>query len=84
MKGYNKHLIPVLLCSLGWGTTEQGGPKSDKLMEAELNVVNIAACQAAFGSKVSTSDQLCTFGAGTDACQVPLQLNMPQLPHKSS
>ncbi|PNF43142.1 Venom serine protease 34 [Cryptotermes secundus] len=54
---------------LGWGTIEQGGPKSDKLLEAELYVVNTSACQQAFGSKVSTTDNLCTSGAGTDACQ---------------
>jgi hypothetical protein len=50
-------------------------------MEAELNVVNITACQAAYGTEMSTNNQLCTLGAGADACQVPLQLNMLQLSH---
>lgn len=54
---------------LGWGTTEHGGPKSDKLMETELSVVNIAACQKAFGGKGSATDNLCTRGVGTDSCQ---------------
>jgi hypothetical protein len=59
-----------LLFALGWGTTEQAGPKSDQLLETELDVINITACQKVFGSKVSATKQLCTFRTNTDACQV--------------
>nr|AFZ78857.1 trypsin-like serine protease [Coptotermes formosanus] len=54
---------------LGWGTTEYTGPKSDRLMGTQLDVVNVTRCQQTFGSKVSTTNQLCTYRSGTDACQ---------------
>lgn len=54
---------------LGWGTLEYTGAKSDKLMGTQLDVVNISRCQQTFGSKVSTTNQLCTYRTGTDACQ---------------
>jgi len=57
-------------CLLGWGTLEYTGPKSDRLMKTQLDVVDINKCQQVFGSKVSTTSHLCTYRSGTDACQV--------------
>lgn len=54
---------------LGWGTLEYTGAKSDRLMETQLDIVDTSRCQQTFGSKVSTTNQLCTYRSGTDACQ---------------
>ena len=62
---------------LGWGTLEYTGMKSDKLQGTDLDVVNISRCQQVFGSKVSTTNQLCTYRSGTDACQVNQSLVYP-------
>ncbi|XP_069668930.1 venom serine protease 34-like [Periplaneta americana] len=53
---------------LGWGTTEQAGPKSDVLLQTKLYIIPLKNCTDTFGSKV-TSNQICTFKSGTDACQ---------------
>jgi hypothetical protein len=59
--------LPYLL---GWGTIEYTGMKSDVLLGTSLDVIDISRCQQVFGSKVSTTNQLCTYRSGTDACQV--------------
>jgi len=59
-----------LSCLLGWGTTEYTGEKSNVLMGTQLDVVDISRCQQVWGNHVSTTNQLCTYRSGTDACQV--------------
>lgn len=54
---------------LGWGTVEHAGPKSDVLMKANLDVVDIATCKHTFGNDTVSENQICTFRRGTDACQ---------------
>ena len=39
-------------------------------MGTQLDIVDISRCQQVFGSEVSTTNQLCTYRSGTDACQV--------------
>ncbi|XP_069668899.1 venom serine protease-like [Periplaneta americana] len=60
--------VGAVVTVLGWGTTQQGGPKSDVLLQTELYIIPLENCTNTFGSKV-TSNHICTFNAGTDACQ---------------
>ncbi|XP_069668898.1 venom serine protease-like [Periplaneta americana] len=60
--------VGAVVTVLGWGTTEQAGPKSDVLLQTKLYIIPLKNCTDTFGSKV-TSNQICTFNAGTDACQ---------------
>ncbi|XP_069668897.1 venom serine protease 34-like [Periplaneta americana] len=60
--------VGAVVTMLGWGTTEQGGPKSDALLQTKLYIIPLKNCTDFYGSKV-TSNQICTFKPGTDACQ---------------
>lgn len=51
----------------GWGTLEFSGPKSDKLMKVDLDVISNAECNTK-GMNV-TSGHLCTYTRGKDSCQ---------------
>lgn len=68
---------------LGWGTLFFGGPVSTSLQKANLRVVNITRCQAAFNNKVSSEIQFCTFERGRDSCQMdsggPLLVSDPDV-----
>lgn len=51
----------------GWGTTEFTGPKSNVLLKTDVNVVDPMTCASKTGGN---ADQMCTYKAGHDACQV--------------
>uniref|UniRef100_A0A672NPG9 Mast cell protease 1A-like n=2 Tax=Sinocyclocheilus grahami TaxID=75366 RepID=A0A672NPG9_SINGR len=53
------------LCSVaGWGQLETEGPKSDRLMEANVHITNNRECQKKWGEMFSFSQMLCTHGHG--------------------
>lgn len=52
---------------LGWGTTEFTGPKSDVLLKTDVDILTISDC---YSRANGTVDQICTYRAGHDACQV--------------
>lgn len=53
--------------ALGWGTTEFGGPLSNRLQKVNLEVTNKSSCESAYPNKI-TSAQFCTFTPGKDTC----------------
>nr|WIM01375.1 serine protease 2 [Limnephilus flavicornis] len=53
---------------LGWGTTSFGGPDSDYLRKVALTIYDQTSCANTLGSVV-TSNIICTYAAGKDACQ---------------
>lgn len=53
--------------ALGWGTTEFGGPVSNRLRKVSLNVTSQSMCQAAYPNKIN-SGQFCTYSRGKDTC----------------
>lgn len=52
----------------GWGTTSFGGPKSEVLMKVNLHVITQKKCNQKYSN--ITSNQICTYDEGKDACQV--------------
>lgn len=54
---------------LGWGTTEFSGPKSDTLQAVNLTVIPTTQCKSDLPDNVISSNQICTFAPGKDACQ---------------
>jgi len=54
---------------MGFGTTCSGGPQSNKLLEAQVNVVDNSLCNSKYSSAVITSDMVCAAAPGKDACQ---------------
>ncbi|XP_063897593.1 venom serine protease 34 isoform X1 [Helicoverpa armigera] len=51
---------------LGWGTKFFGGPKSNVLLKADVDVISQSACR----SQIQVTDrQMCTYTPGKDACQ---------------
>lgn len=54
---------------LGWGSEYYGGPRSDVLMEAEVNIVDNFWCEAHYsGIGDVTDDMLCASQTGKDIC----------------
>lgn len=53
--------------ALGWGTTEFGGPLSNRLQKVSLDVINQSACESAYPNRI-TSGQFCTYTRGKDTC----------------
>lgn len=53
--------------AIGWGTLEFSGPKSDKLMKVNLDVINDRECLER-GMKI-TVGHMCTYTRGKDTCQ---------------
>uniref|UniRef100_A0A673JGH5 trypsin n=1 Tax=Sinocyclocheilus rhinocerous TaxID=307959 RepID=A0A673JGH5_9TELE len=53
------------LCSVaGWGQLETEGPKSDRLMEANVHITNNRECYKKWGEMFSVSQMMCTHGHG--------------------
>ncbi|XDV22391.1 hypothetical protein PO909_027293 [Leuciscus waleckii] len=53
------------LCSVaGWGRIETKGPKSDRLMEANVYLMNNTVCGYRWGELYSLSNMMCTHGHG--------------------
>lgn len=53
--------------AVGWGTLEFSGPKSNKLMKVQLDVINNTQCKTR-GMNI-TDNHLCTYTKGKDTCQ---------------
>lgn len=59
------------LCSVaGWGIMKTGGPKSDRLMEANVYLMNNTECSYRWGELYSLSNMMCTKGRGGGSCLV--------------
>jgi len=54
---------------MGFGTTCSGGSQSNKLLEAQVNIVDNSLCNSKYSSAVVTSDMVCAAAPGKDACQ---------------
>ncbi|XP_042877664.1 transmembrane protease serine 9-like isoform X2 [Penaeus japonicus] len=52
----------------GWGSLEEGGPSPNILQEAEVEVVEWAACREIFSAELTTS-MMCAGRTASDACQ---------------
>ncbi|XP_047035703.1 venom serine protease 34-like isoform X3 [Helicoverpa zea] len=51
---------------LGWGTKFFGGPKSNVLLKADVDVISQSVCR----NQIQVTDrQMCTYTPGKDACQ---------------
>lgn len=57
----------MIYLSIGWGTTEFTGPRSDVLLKTDVDVISPTDCTLQTGA---TLNQICTFRTGHDACQV--------------
>ncbi|XP_076175096.1 venom serine protease 34 [Ptiloglossa arizonensis] len=53
---------------LGWGTTEYTGPTADVLQKVTVSVITNLECSKTYNQL--TSDNLCTYSEGKDACQM--------------
>lgn len=55
----------------GWGAAREGGSQQRYLLKATVPFVSDAACQAAYGSSLVPSDEICAGydQGGTDTCQ---------------
>ncbi|KAL2749493.1 venom serine protease-like [Vespula maculifrons] len=56
-----------LVTALGWGTTSFNGAKSKVLMKVNLHVITQKKCSQQYLN--ITSNQICTYDKGKDACQ---------------
>ena len=56
--------------ALGWGTTDFGGPKSQRLKRVALDVITNVACRRTFTNLQAS--HICTYSMGRDMCQVSL------------
>ncbi len=53
------------LCSVaGWGQLWTDGPKSDRLMEANVHIMDNRECRKRWEEKFSVSQMMCTRGHG--------------------
>ncbi|XP_059398967.1 mast cell protease 1A-like [Carassius carassius] len=53
------------LCSVaGWGQLKTEGPMSDRLMEANVHIMNRSECHERWGRTFSEKQMMCTYGHG--------------------
>ncbi|XP_059398970.1 complement factor D-like [Carassius carassius] len=61
----NKDVEANTLCSVaGWGQLKTEGPMSDRLMEANVSIMNESECHERWGRKFSEKQMMCTYGHG--------------------
>lgn len=54
---------------IGWGTTSEGGPTSDLLLEADVPIVADSTCAAAYGFQMDPNTMVCAGDGVHDTCQ---------------
>jgi trypsin len=57
---------PVVVA--GWGTTSEGGPSSDILLQAGVNIVSDSSCAGAY-ENFDPATMICAAARGRDSCQ---------------
>lgn len=53
----------------GWGTTSEGGQRSDRMREARPPIVSDTSCKNSYGNQVYPSIMVCAGKTGVDTCQ---------------